>query len=566
MDKVKETLAKIGNFLKSKFSSLSKKTIILISAGLAVILVSAIVLAAIMSQVHYAVLFKDASASEATEIVTYARETLGVQDIKINASGDILVPEDKVEEMRVSMSIAGFPKSTFNYDIWNNGVTMFSTDATLRENQKQQLQNNLMATLRTFTNVTDAIVILGIPEERRYVLDEYKEEPTASVALTLRDDLLPEQIDGMYNLVANSVPGLLRENITITDQNGIQLSPEMTTNTAKEEEEKLQIYYKRLSYRDKLKEEYEDAIKTVMLNTFDGINVSVGLTLDFDSMVTEEIEYTGSNQDLIYDDEGNVIGTKQSGIIDREQIKNAAGGVAKEGGMVGTPVDSDISPDYPTLEVGENGEFYYEYTRDINHLVNQRKRQIEKDGYSIGSLSAAVVVRSNNSLTADEETRWRNTIANAIAANVENVSIMTTPFIETTNPIIDGAALNIGSVSSQSMVMIAIIIILGIVLIVLLILALNAPGSRKKRRSAAHLVSTPIPATEAGEGYGYGEEGGGEMLNPGRMEETEFELTSLSEEQPETRDEALKREIRDFSKNNPEIVAQLIRSWMRGED
>lgn len=56
------------------------------------------------------------------------------------------------------------------------------------------------------------------------------------------------------------------------------------------------------------------------------------------------------------------------------------------------------------------------------------------------------------------------------------------------------------------------------------------------------------------------------MLNPGRMEETEFELTSLSEEQPETRDEALKREIRDFSKNNPEIVAQLIRSWMRGED
>ena len=148
MDKVKETLAKIGNFLKSKFSSLSKKTIILISAGLAVILVSAIVLAAIMSQVHYAVLFKDASASEATEIVTYARETLGVQDIKINASGDILVPEDKVEEMRVSMSIAGFPKSTFNYDIWNNGVTMFSTDATLRENQ--MASTDCLTILRAF--------------------------------------------------------------------------------------------------------------------------------------------------------------------------------------------------------------------------------------------------------------------------------------------------------------------------------------------------------------------------------------------------------------------------------
>ncbi len=566
MDKVKETLAKAGNFLKIKISSLSKKTIILISAGVAVLLVSAIVLAAIMSQVHYAVLFKDASAAEATEIVTYARETLGVQDIKINANGDILVPEDKVEEMRVSMSIAGFPKSTFNYETWSSGITMFSTDKEMRELQKQQIQDNLRATLRTFTHVDDALVMLGIPEERSYVIDEYKEEPTASVALTLREELTSEQIDGMYNLVANSVPGLNRENITITNQDGVQLSPEMTTNTAKEEEEKLQIYYKRLNYRNRLKEEYEDAIKTAMLNTFDGINVAVGLNLNFDSMVTEEIEYSGANQDILYDDEGNIIGTKQSGIIENEKIKNGAGGVAAEGGLVGTVVDSDISPDYPTLEVGENGEFYYEYTREINNLVNQTKRQIEKDGYSIGTLSAAVVVKSNNDLTADEELRWRNTIANAIGADVENVSIKTTPFIETTNPIIDGAALNIGSVSSQSMVMIAIIIILGIVLIVLLILALNAPGSRKKRRTAAHLVSVPIPATEAGEGYGYGEEGGGEMLNPGRMDETEFELTSLSEEQPETRDEALKREIRDFSKNNPEIVAQLIRSWMRGED
>lgn len=468
--------------------------------------------------------------------------------------------------MRVSMSIAGFPKSTFNYETWSSGITMFSTDKEMRELQKQQIQDNLRATLRTFTHVDDALVMLGIPEERSYVIDEYKEEPTASVALTLREELTSEQIDGMYNLVANSVPGLNRENITITNQDGVQLSPEMTTNTAKEEEEKLQIYYKRLNYRNRLKEEYEDAIKTAMLNTFDGINVAVGLNLNFDSMVTEEIEYSGANQDILYDDEGNIIGTKQSGIIENEKIKNGAGGVAAEGGLVGTVVDSDISPDYPTLEVGENGEFYYEYTREINNLVNQTKRQIEKDGYSIGTLSAAVVVKSNNDLTADEELRWRNTIANAIGADVENVSIKTTPFIETTNPIIDGAALNIGSVSSQSMVMIAIIIILGIVLIVLLILALNAPGSRKKRRTAAHLVSAPIPATEAGEGYGYGEEGGGEMLNPGRMDETEFELTSLSEEQPETRDEALKREIRDFSKNNPEIVAQLIRSWMRGED
>ncbi|MCM1054993.1 MAG: hypothetical protein NC394_05640 [Bacteroides sp.] len=560
MDKVKETLAKIGNFFKSKFSSLSKKTIIIISAAVAVLLVSAITLAAIMSQVHYEILFSGASASEATEIVTYARETLGITDIKINANGDILVPDTMVEEVRVSMSIAGYPKSTFNYTTWQNGVTMFSTDKELRELQKQQLQDNLMATLRTFTNVDNAIVILGIPESTNYVLSESRTAPSAGVTLILRDTLTPEQIDGMYNLVANSVPGLKRADITITDQNGIQLTPEKTTDTAKEEEEKLEIYYQRLNYRNRLREEYEAAIEQVMLNTFDGINVSVGLNLDFDKMVTEITQYNGAN----VDENGH-----QSGIESEEHVKSSAGGLAAEGGLVGTAVDADISPDYPTLEVGDDGEFFQEYARDIYYLVDETKRQIEKDGYSIATLSAAVVVRSNNDFTGDEEMRWRRTIANAIGADVDNVSIKTTPFIETTNPIIDSDVISVSGVSSQSMVMIAIITILGIILIVLLILALNAPGSRKKRRSPAHLVAAPIPAADGADGYGYaeGSEGGDQgMLNPGKTDDTEFELTSLSEEMPETRDEALKREIQDFSKNNPEIVAQLIRSWIRGDE
>ena len=49
-------------------------------------------------------------------------------------------------------------------------------------------------------------------------------------------------------------------------------------------------------------------------------------------------------------------------------------------------------------------------------------------------------------------------------------------------------------------------------------------------------------------------------------ESTEFEIASLTEETAETREEALKREIQDFSRNNPEIVAQLIRTWIRGEE
>ena len=46
----------------------------------------------------------------------------------------------------------------------------------------------------------------------------------------------------------------------------------------------------------------------------------------------------------------------------------------------------------------------------------------------------------------------------------------------------------------------------------------------------------------------------------------DFELQSLSEGDDNSRDAVLKREIRDFSKANPEIVAQLIRTWMKGDE
>ena len=46
----------------------------------------------------------------------------------------------------------------------------------------------------------------------------------------------------------------------------------------------------------------------------------------------------------------------------------------------------------------------------------------------------------------------------------------------------------------------------------------------------------------------------------------DFDIKSLSENSRNPRDDALKKEISDFSNMKPEVVAQLIRSWMQGED
>ena len=46
-----------------------------------------------------------------------------------------------------------------------------------------------------------------------------------------------------------------------------------------------------------------------------------------------------------------------------------------------------------------------------------------------------------------------------------------------------------------------------------------------------------------------------------------FDIKSLSEARNDnTKDNALKKEISDYSNMKPEVVAQLIRSWMNGDD
>ncbi len=556
MDKVKNTFLKAGNFVKTKVSSMSKKVLIGIIGGVAAVIIALIILGVILNQTHYEVLFNNVHSSEASDILKYARETLGITDIKLDNNGNILVDSKDVEEARVALSMANYPSTGFNYDIWDNGVTMFSTNLEMREKQRQQLQSNLSATLRTIQNIDNAIVILSIPDSNDYVIADSKEESSASVTLTLRDSLSAEQIDGLYNLVVNSVPGIKRANITIVDQTGAMLTPEMNSSSAEENIEKLNVELQRMSYTDKVRENLEKQIMNVLSRAFEEVNVSVGLQLDFDKMVTEKLIYTGTN----VDEDGN-----QVGIVANEILKSAAGGIAAEGGLVGTTTNSDIFPDYPTLEVGEDGQFYQEYSREINYKVNEEKQQIEKDGATMRTLSAAVTVKSNNTFTIDEENSWCRTIANAIGAEVGNVSIKAVPFVEETdpNPIQDG--FNIKNISGESMALLAIIIVLGIILIVLLILALNAPGSRKKRRGAKGLA----PATAAAGANGAGELDYNEMGErnfQGMADEGEFEVASLSEDTTETRDEALKREIQDFSKNNPEIVAQLIRSWIRSDE
>ena len=555
MDKLKETLGKIWGTAKTKWTDIGRKGQIIFLAVFGVVVASAVIVAILANNTGKAVLYSGASQEEASEILSVIQNDFGTTDVTINAQGDILGPEDRVENLRVQLSMLGYPKSAFNYDIWDNGIGLFSTDSDKRVKEKQQLESNLRATLATYQGVDSALVLLSIPPTNDYVLSVgSREEASASVVLQTKETLAPNVIKGIYSLIRTAVPGLQEENITVTDGSGILLTTEEINVEADEDE--IELYYRRLEVQNSI----TAILKEKLVELFDGVfpdfRVGVDVQLNYNSEVTQRKEYTPS-----VDEEGN-----RGGMVSDENYVSAGGGTAQEGGLVGTTVNSDISPDYPTLEIGQGDDFYYEWQRQINYLVNEEIQQVEKDGYSYDNISASVVVDATGLSQADTE-QWQGIIANAIGANLGSVTFMAYPFtLDSTSG--SGGFGSEGPivVPGERSMLIFLIISLGILLLILLAIALFASSSSRKRakaRRASALAMAAAPDTdrdtednsmrEHGAGYG------------GEYEE-DFEIQSLSGERTETREDVLKREIREFSKTNPEIVAQLIRNWMRGDE
>ncbi len=560
MNKVLETMKKAFGTVKDKWMALSRKVRIGIIAGVSVLAFSLIVLIIIMSQTGYKVIFSGASDTEAQEILSAIQNDLGVNEVRITSDGDILVPEEKAEDIRVQLSVLGYPKNAFNYDIFDS-VGMFSTETVTRQKQVQQLQQLLMATLDTISGVDYSYVLLNIPDDVDYVLTSSKIEASASVILHLDGEITADTVDGIYKIVKTAVPGLKEENITVTDGDGVPLSAELMAEEPEDEDE-IALYYRRFNFQTELQNILEESLGSIFEGVFNDYRVVVNVALNYDKEVSSSTEYTPS-----VDEEGT-----SGGMIQDEEYVSAGGGQATVGGVVGTTIDSDISPDYPTIEADEDGDIYWETSKKIHRLVNEATKQVEKDGYSYQNLSASVLVDSAAMTTAELE-KWEEIVANAIGSDTISVSFFAQPFAlrstggdSETDPMV--------VTNNNRTLLIFTIIGLGILLLMLLFFALMAANSSKKKikvrqqgaAAAAGAAGSNLDITIDSE---YDDESDYDAMRgfSDRRGEEMLDLPSLTEQDTSnSREIVLKREIRDFSKTNPEIVAQLIRTWIRGED
>lgn len=207
----------------------------------------------------------------------------------------ILVPADRVEEMRVKLAQLGLPTSgsMIGYEIFDKSEALGTSNFVLNVNKLRALEGEIGRTISSLSKVEQARVHLVIP--KRELFTREKTSPTASVALKVRGaaELEKNEIAAIKHLVATAVPGLKASSITIIDQNGHLLArgvedendPDMLAATAQE-------------YRQGYENKLRDTIERLLERSVGSGNVKaeVNADIDFDRVVTNSETFDPESQ------------------------------------------------------------------------------------------------------------------------------------------------------------------------------------------------------------------------------------------------------------------------------
>lgn len=215
---------------------------------------------------------------------------------ELRAEGtQILVPADKVPQIRMSLASTGLPSkgSVVGYEIFDSTEALGTSNFVLNVNKLRALEGELARTIKAFAKINDARVHLVIPKRELFTRD--KQEPTASVALTLRGagELEKGEIAAIRNLVATAVPGLKVQRITIVDSRGRLLAKGVDQAGdpgvfAAEAEEF------RLAYESRLRDTIERLLEQSL--GFGKVKAEVNAVIDFDRIVKNSEKFDPEGQ------------------------------------------------------------------------------------------------------------------------------------------------------------------------------------------------------------------------------------------------------------------------------
>jgi len=504
--------------LKDYWDNLEKQRRITYGIIAGVVLLFIIIIVLLLNSTKHTVLYSGLNAQEAGEIFTMLQEQ--DVDVKTRGTGTILVPEDEAEEIRMQLSAQGYPESGLNYDTFQNSTGFGTTDYEKQKYMQFQLQERLQTSIKSLSNVDDAIVTLNIPESSSFVLKSDKMDATASVIVKMKNgaELTKTQVKGIVGLVAKSVPGLTEDQIHIIDREGNTLN---TVDT-----EGAELAGTQLELEEEMSAKYKKQIEEMLEPVFGVGKVIAGVrvSLNFDKQTTETT--------MVEPVEGSTNGIPIS-VHESEEIATGS----DTAGNVGMDANGG-APSYPEITTGAGT---YENTeRTVNYEVSKIKDYVQKSEGNIDDISVSIILDSAD-LQAGADEKVRAIVAGATGIDPDSVIVQTMNFNGTFGNDIDSIfdAQNDANEYITNQIWLISAIIFGIILLIILVIIILVVRRNKLKEEQERfeaLVDDPTSVFE---------------------ETPDEELTEFTMKKSDQR-----RLIEKSIDSNPEFVAQLLRNWL----
>lgn len=518
-----EQLKNLGNNIIEFWKKLSKKIKIVIISSTSVLVLAAIILTIMLNRTEYVVLFSELEQEETTEVMTKLQEKN--IEYKYEKDGQILVPEKEEALLRMQLAQEGYPRSGLNYDVFSNNIDFMTTDYEKKQYMIFQMQERIQSSIKTISGVKDAIVTINIPDDDNFAWDSNKEESSASIKINLLPgyELTKSQVVGIQKLVEKSVLGLNQENIAIIDTEGNDLAAK--TDMFQTDTLKLKLEIERQIQKD-----IENNVKKLLEKAYgkDNIEVSSKCIINLDKKISENLQYIPS-------------GDTNTGVVSNsEKNVEAVGEGEITGGVAGTESNSEI-PIYPDVTI-QGDDVYYKDNSSINYLVSQLKEQIQHEPGNIEDLSVAVVINEAN-ISDEKKDELKNLIAHSAGIDESKVALHNMEFKESTVEVFDEDGAFKDLTDKEKMIL---GITLGAIILILIIVVIIIAKIRKAKRLKKEQ----------------------ELIDAAKAEQPEDTWADIKDEieVKETKEIVLKKQISEFAASNPEIAAQLIRTWLRGDD
>ena len=527
---LKKAFGDVGKFWHKRSQSQRRVLVVLLVLFLAFAAATAVFL----NTPRYAVLYSNLTSKDAGDILAKLDE-LKV-DAKPQGEDTILVAKDRVDWVRMQLAAAGYPKSSANLEILQQGSGFTMTEEDKAIYRRYQLQEDLQNAIRTFASVDDVNVSLHLPESSDLLIVDNSSPATAAVLLTLKPgaSLTSANVEAISQLVQKSVPNLQPEGVTIMDSDMNLLTTDAAAgelNTENQGNLEAQV-------RDQFKQQILSLLQPVF--GIGNVLAEVNVRLNFDDTVVESVRFEPAKDST-------------EGIVSEiETIRDVANSGSAASGTTATSSSGTDVTSYPVVDTANT--VYEKNSEKVSYEINSIKEHLVKAKGTISNMSVSVVLNDKAAGGADYGENVRQLVATAIGVDPELITVDRLPFsgAETLQQTIaDNSSVSESALRFQKIRYFTTVGL--IVLAVLLIFFLLRFALKKPKEDNQEELNDLFPSLRR------------DYTNPKTAIGTYAAFNTSDELDRMPADLNDKEQVSKYVDMNPELVANIIRGWLADE-